>query len=556
MKNTSVILASLSVVALTSVHAAPTIGDIEKQVSAPEQVNKTTPVPPKLAQPEYQPPLIDSGKSIFIKGFTITGNKHISSELLLSLIESEANKELSFSELRSLVSKVTRYYREEGYFVAKAYIPKQTLAGGLLEIAVVEGYYGDNKLQNDSLVKDSVVQSMLDESKKSEIIQTRSIERAMLLINDTPGVLVTQADISPGNMPGTSDFILRTEATAQIDGYLVADNMGGRYTGENRGMAGINLNSPLNIGDKLSISGLISEGGDLNHGAFMYSAPILSNGLTAQFSYSETGYSLTGEFKALDAVGSADTTELRLSYPIIRTRHENLNLGLSLIHKDLEDEIRSTSDITGKSIKSIKADLGYEKHSYAFDVPTFSKASVILTHGELDFDDPAKATEDLLGPDTQGSFSKININLSHAIALTDLISLEADLQLQHSFRNKNLDGSEDLSIGGANGVKLYPDGEISAENGYLLTLEAKYKLPEYQSLSHSVGLFYDVGRVNMADNTSAFASKTLHNIGVGYYATYDNFFTNMQVAWKAGSENITTEPDYDHRFLLQAGMTF
>ena len=32
-------------------------------------------------------------------------------------------------------------------------------------------------------------------------------------------------------------------------------------------------------------------------------------------------------------------------------------------------------------------------------------------------------------------------------------------------------------MGGSYGVKLYPDGELSAENGYVFNSEAKYKLP-------------------------------------------------------------------------------
>ncbi len=54
---------------------------------------------------------------------------------------------------------------------------------------------------------------------------------------------------------------------------------------------------------------------------------------------------------------------------------------------------------------------------------------------------------------------------------------------------KNLDGSEDFSLGGAYGIKVYPDGELSAENGYLFSTELKYKLPAFNELSSQVGVF-------------------------------------------------------------------
>ena len=61
--------------------------------------------------------------------------------------------------------------------------------------------------------------------------------------------------------------------------------------------------------------------------------------------------------------------------------------------------------------------------------------------------------------------------------------------------NKNLDGSEDLTLGGPNAVKLYPYSEQSAENGYIASFELFSKLPNIASYNHKIGLFYDMGNV-------------------------------------------------------------
>ena len=39
------------------------------------------------------------------------------------------------------------------------------------------------------------------------------------------------------------------------------------------------------------------------------------------------------------------------------------------------------------------------------------------------------------------------------------------------FSNKNLDSSEQLSLGGITGVRAYPSGEASGDQGYKLTTE-------------------------------------------------------------------------------------
>ena len=101
-----------------------------------------------------------------------------------------------------------------------------------------------------------------------------------------------------------------------------------------------------------------------------------------------------------------------------------------------------------------------------------------VKYGNLSFDGDADKNDDSLGADTNGNYSKVNLNLLNTIAFTNELSLDTSLLLQYALGNKNLDGSKDISIGGLNGVKLYPDGEVSAENGYVYNAESKYKLPQ------------------------------------------------------------------------------
>jgi hypothetical protein len=61
----------------------------------------------------------------------------------------------------------------------------------------------------------------------------------------------------------------------------------------------------------------------------------------------------------------------------------------------------------------------------------------------------------------------------------------------------------------------------------------------------------------MADNSQGtFESKSLQNVGLGYYASYDNFFGQVQVAWNANSKEITSEPNRNSRVLFQGGLVF
>ena len=553
-------LTTISALASTFLLGAnvPNISDIEKQIKTPD-IKKEQVEIPTIKPKEYKAPMVDSGKKILISDFKITGNEHISNSELEKFFVEFKNKELTFNQLQEIASSITKYYREKGYFVARAYIPAQNILENknVLEIAIIEGNYGKFQLDNKSSVKDSVVQGMLDDAKQRDnVISTNTLERAMLIINDTSGVVVTGADVMPGSDVGTSDFAITTQATKRVDGYVVADNYGSRYTGKNRAMLGANINSPFNIGDKISAFGLISNGEDLLNGKVAYEAPLASNGLTGELSYSQTNYSLTKEYDNLDSTGTSKTIEGKISYPVIRTRTENLNAYTSLLSKDLKDEIKSTNDLTQKDSKSMKVGMDYDKDYLAFNKNTKSTINAYLTYGRLSFDDDAKKATDETGANTNGNYSKINVDLTHNVAFTPKLSLDNSLQLQYALGNKNLDGSEDLSVGGSNGVKLYPDGELSAENGYIFTTELKYQLPQISSLNSTVGIFYDRGKAFMANNNVAFETKSLQDTGIGLYNSYNNFFSKIQVAWNVNSKEVTSEPNRNSRILFQGGMTF
>ncbi len=560
MKNQIIKTLSLSILASSFLlGATPNIGDIEKQIKTPNIEQEKTTIPNITTPREYKAPMKDSGKTILVKSFTFLGNDHVNSEILQALVKEYENKELTFTKIAELTSVITKYYREKGYFVARAYLPAQNvLDNNVLEIAIIEGNYGEFKLNNNSLVKDSTVQAIIDDAKaRDNVVSTNTLERSMLIINDTPGVIVTQADVKAGKQVGTSDFIITTDKTNRVNGYVLADNAGSRYTGKNRLMAGLNVNSPFEIGDKISLSGLVSNGQNLKNARVSYSAPLTSSGLIGETSYSQTNYSLTKDYENLDATGTAKTIDATLKYPLIRTRAENLYLNMNVASKDLQDKVTSTNTNTKKESQAIIVGTDYDKSYMLNNFNSSSKISFNVKYGNLSFDDDVDKLADEAGADTNGNYSKVNLDISNTIAFTNELCLDTSLLLQYALANKNLDGSEDISIGGSTGVKLYPDGEVSAENGYVFNAELKYKLPQLNSLNSTVGVFYDRGRAFISDNSQGiFESKSLQEVGLGYYASYDKYFGQVQVAWNANSAEVTSEPNRNSRVLFQGGLTF
>ncbi len=133
------------------------------------------------------------------------------------------------------------------------------------------------------------------------------------------------------------------------------------------------------------------------------------------------------------------------------------------------------------------------------------------------------------------------------------------VKAQYALNNKNLDGSEDFTLGGMEGVKVFSDGEQSVENAIMFNTEFQIRLPEIQTLTNKLGLFYDVASGDMSDSSkdSQFKRRTLQDAGIGYYTNYKNAFTKLQIARVVGSEDIESENVGDNsRVLFQAGLTF
>jgi hemolysin activation/secretion protein len=565
-------LLSLSILTTSSLLAvSPNIDAIQNSISVPKiiedkkQENKNELIEIS-GKKSYEPMLVDdkSGKKLLIKDYTFDGNNHVSSEELSSLINEYKNKELNFAELQNIASIITKEYRNRGYFVARAYIPKQKLEenNNILKFSIIEGNYGEIKVENNSNVKDFVVQSMLDDAKsKDNVVLADTLERSMLIVNDTPGIIVSQADVKPGIEVGSSDFLIKTEKTSFYDGYIVSDNYGSKYTGKNRIMSGINLNSPLQIGDKFSVSGLLSNGNDIENYKMGYSFPLMGNGLRGETNYSKTNYDLVNLGQTTpDGIydGYTVNVEAGISYPIIRTKMENLNLSMIYSNKELKDYYDNEIS-KDRETNSVKVGLDYTKKHTLLGFDSASKIETFYTLGDLDIKDEISKQSDKEGVNTQGSYSKININVGNELQFTPIYSLNTNIKTQYAFKQKNLDGSEDFTLGGSEGVKVFNDSEQSVENAILFNAELIAQLPDISNLNHKIGMFYDIGTGTMSDNSKdvEFEKRTLKDLGVGYYINYKSSFAKIQAARVVGNENIESENvGSNSRILAQAGFVF
>ncbi len=555
------VLLGISIITASLLYAqVPTVSDIVKQVKPQSKLLKQkTKLIELPGQEKFKPSYKEdnNAKKILIKDFELEGNENIDTNKLLNLIKEYKNKNLSITQMKRVTSLITKEYRAQGYFVARAYIPVQKMQDGILKITIIEGNYGEFKLNNNSNVKDFVVQGMLNDIKDKKIVSTKTLERAMLIINETPGVQVTQADATPGEAVGTSNFDITAESTPWYNGYILLDNYGSRYTEKNRLSVGGNLNNPFKIGDQISFTGLLSKKEKIKNGRLAYNFPLMYNGLRGEVSYNLTDYALTEEYASLNADGRSKSLEFKVSYPIVKTRLESLILSSTYANKSLKD-YQDDVITANKSIDSINISLDYLKTLKLLEKDSELRAGFTFTMGHLDFKDSTSKANDKAGDNTQGHYDKINGYVGLNLLIDPLYSVNTTLKFQKALGNKNLDGSEDMSLGGAYGIKAFPDSESSAENGLMLNLEVTRRLPVYNNIYHEAGIFYDIGKVSMQDdsNNTTFERRSLQDVGISYSAYYKDFFLNTKLARVVGGNSVTSEKENISRLLFQLGWRF
>lgn len=541
--------------------APPTAGDVLRQATPPAPaVPAATPALPRVGGAAIEPPMTalpQGGPGAPVSSIAIVGNRVIDTATLQALVADQAGRTLTLAQMEELATRVTRYYRTQGYFVARAYVPAQDLTDGRLTLRVVEGNYGRFVLSNQSIVRDDVVQGLLDDIKDRDIVSLDTLERAMLIINDTPGVKVVKADVMPGQQVGTSDFAIGTEATPRYDGFVLADNYGSRYTGRERLSFGANWNSPTGRGDRLGISGLASANGDLLNARVAYSTLVATNGTRVEGAVGRTTYSLGDAYESLDATGTADSVELTLTTPYKRTRNASVYLGLGLAHRDLRDEVGAADTSTRKSSDALSLRASGSFTHRVLGLDGLSQLDAAVTAGHLRFHDDDAAALDGAGARTAGDWAKLTASAVRITLLPQQFSLTTSARAQMVLNGRNLDGSERLTVSGMGGVAAYPIGELAGDDAFVARAELARPLATVQGVQLSGNVFTSWGFARAADPVGdSGRARQIADAGVGLSAQHGMSLVRLTLATRLHGGEPTSESADHTRFLVQAGLSF
>lgn len=529
--------------------SVPSAGGQMQQIPAVPEMPAN--LPPVQVAPQVAPSVaLPAGAVFVVKQLNVTGASAYSAAELQSVAGFEPGREISLPALYEMAEKITHRYRQDGYLVARAYVPAQEVKDGTVTIAVLEGKYGQVALNNTSSLDSQVPSNLMNGLNPGDVIEKEALEERLLRLSDVPGVEV-RSTLVPGASVGLSDLIVEVKPGALISGSVDIDNAGNRYTGENRIGATVHLNNPTGHGDVATLRALTSGSG-LRYGRVAYQTPW---GLgRIGLAYSELRYDLGHQFEILGANGQARIVTIFGDYPLVRSRNRNLTMGLTLEAKDFEDRLDAIPYLNEKKVQ-VATVLLRGDHRDTWWGGGLNNYSLAWSTGHLDIRSPVARALDAETAKTDGHYNKLAWAVSRVQQVTQTVTVLASLNGQ--LASKNLDVSEKMELGGMYGVRAYPEGEAYADEGYLATVEVRKQLdwPSLTSSQIHVSAFIDAGAVKL--NHSPWAAgdnrRQLSGAGLGAYWTQArNFSVKAFYARKLGSEDALSAPDKSGRFWIQA----
>lgn len=509
-----------------------------------------------------------------VHGFRIVGNSVLEQPEIEQLLKPAMGQSLSTSELHQLADELMSLYRDRGFFTAKVYIPPQSIEGGIVELHIYEGYLEQRGLllrnSGERVSSDVVAAVLRDNLKPDELIKTGDVERAILLVDDLPGVS-SHATIYPGESVGTAHFLLETEDQPMFSGNVDYDNFGSYYTGQDRIGSTLYLNSPSKVGDQF-IGRFVTSGSDSNYAYLNYTRPVGSSGLRLGASADYMDYQLGKQYRQAGWEGDAMDARLFATYPFIRSRHFNVIAEVDYSHSQFHDRDNSgerSDRLVRSGIFKISGD--HDDDLLASGVTYFDSS---LTMGSVDLDGNELYQDfDRATAKSQGSFSKFNLGLSRLQNLGGSWSTYASFNAQ--WADSNLDSSQKFFIGGPFSLPGYPVGEASGDSGAQAHIDLRYdfsQLPWGGDLQLSAS--YSAGRVTLhkdtwgnwqAGNSIIDNEFSLQSTGLGLTQSWGSgvvvrAMSGWQVGGNKGRNPVTDEAsdnsDSDYRLWLQTIVYF
>lgn len=461
----------------------------------------------------------------------------------LELVAGEAAQGFTLSMFESINIAIARFYREKGFFLARAYIPEQKVENGIVAINIVEGFIDQIVFSGNRLYSDQQLDELF-RPLQGKAIYLDDVESAVFIANDYPGMRANVL-FGPGLEPGSAALQVNVKEETS-DGYITFDNYGSTFTGENRLRGNYQFYNLLGQADRLDLNAIYTlDPANSLYYDVAYQQPLLDSRYLVGGSYNSNEFDVGGNLEDLGINGTSTILRGFMTRIISRGRTARITTGVDLSLKSAESRVVSTLDSRDKlTVLGFGAD--YAGTSWSSS-RAYQQISAKISIGLADFLGSMDGNGDGLSgrrgtaqDRAGGDFTKFNIDYLRVSKLTEFQTLL--LRFSGQTTSDILTSLEQFSLGGPDTVRAYPVAEALVDEAWLLSAEwradASPEIPQTWLNKLQFSIFYDYATGTLNDPlTNDIASVSLAGLGFGIQVKPFNKFTaKLQYAFDLGDE--------------------
>ncbi len=319
------VLAYSGAVAAQSLPPSVAPGRLEQRFERPATPQSLPPV--EFPAPEQAPAPDKAGAiRLVLRDLVFDGGTVYAAAELLPLYQSLLGQQISLLDLYKVRDAITAKYRSEGYVLSLAVIPAQRIAGGVVHMALVEGYVSVVRFEGPYTDGFGILNDYARRIREARPLRSAVLERYVMLMDDLPGISVHTVLKPAKSGEAGSDLTVVIERKP-VGANVTLDNRGTPSVGPFQLDASVDLNDQFGVFDQTSIRGIIAPHVDELRYLDLSHTELLGLDGTTLVVGARRNWSIPGSTVAQYGIKSESSTlHTGLAYPLIRSRSETLRL--------------------------------------------------------------------------------------------------------------------------------------------------------------------------------------------------------------------------------------
>lgn len=308
-------------------------------------------------------------------------------KLVWLIREQRGKRGVTLGQIETVANKITQFYRERGFILAKAYIPKQRVREGVVNLTLLLGMLGEVTVNGNELYKSDTLTTVFDDM-LTKPVTNDAIEENLFIINGFPGISV-DGYFEPGYQVGDTRLNINVKSEQRYNANVRLDNHGTEESGLYRLYADVLVNNLLGTADLLQIAALrAADPSNTTYWQFRFESNLFSPRFRIGLDASQNQFIVDQTSVGANFDLNGDVNVAGLSVWYISDRGRTKNSGYELRYEKIESDLQ-LGDLPDVN-NDLDEELTHISLKYNFDVlddedKRLHEGNIRYINGSFDF---------------------------------------------------------------------------------------------------------------------------------------------------------------------------